>query len=156
MPRPLGESTNAAGAYVETTAVNLEPGLEQQSFDNYLSRAASQPSDSEAFESLRSMMASAMESGQTDFVMRNAMLLAATACTDPHLEELANEAGSLVDNLRNHSPNDGHGHGADHSEALGSTGPDGKKSKKKTASRIRDLIFNYKRPGKVKLIALWG
>lgn len=102
----------------------------QDDFDELLDRYQSQPSDEEARDSLMSIMDQAFEDGDVDFLMRNAMMMAAMACTDPHMEELAEQSSSLLDRLNDpNTPQGGHGAG---NETRGS-------SKKKKADKKKQL-----------------
>ncbi len=152
MPRPIAELSLVAGTYIENAG---ESELVQQTFDSYLARAAAQPTDSEAFDGLRSLMVWAVESGEADFVMRNAMLLAATACADPHLESLASEAGNLVDSSRSRGSHNDYDHeDLDGSPKAENLHTKNRKSKKRIARSLSDLIFSLKFSSKTKLLSL--
>ncbi len=106
MPMLLGEMQTAIGEQVAVVPDATE--LMQTSYDELLQRVVDRPSDEEAQIGMSLLMQQAVESGEAAFVMRNAMLLGAMACTDPHFETLANEAMGAVDSV--HGENDGHGH----------------------------------------------
>lgn len=129
MPKALGASAMETGFILQDEAIDERQRV-QDDFDELLDRFQSQPSDEEARDSLVSIMDQAFDEGDVDFLMRNAMMMAAMACTDPHMEELAEKSSSLLDRLNDPNASQS-GHGVGH-EARGS-------AKKKKADKKKQL-----------------
>lgn len=71
--------------------------LADDTFDTLLADAvAAGPDSAEAAETLAALVREVMDSGEVDRAMQMAMVLGATACSHPHLEDLANELGEEV------------------------------------------------------------
>lgn len=71
--------------------------LADDTFDTLLADAAAAgPDSAEAAETLAALVREVMDSGEVDRAMQMAMVLGATACSHPHLEDLANELGEEV------------------------------------------------------------
>ena len=71
-----------------------------ESFDQLLTQAAANVSDTQAFLELKTQFATIHEAGQVEQLMQMAMALGATACLHPHLEGLATEMSGLYGNQK--------------------------------------------------------
>ena len=65
-------------------------------FDELSAIVAMQPDDAVAFTAVRELVMEARDRGFVDQAMQMAMTLGAMACTHPHMQELANEVGSML------------------------------------------------------------
>jgi hypothetical protein len=111
-------------------------------FDDLVAQAQAQPDDEKVFEGIRGILATKQEQGDIEFVMARAMELAAMACTDPHFENIANEAGSIFSSM--HGADDGHGHDGNDTRSHHEAESKSKSSKKKKAGQsLWQLIFSY-------------
>lgn len=90
----------------QTTFAPL-PGL---FFEDLLAQAVEAPSDAQAQAALSLHVEAVIEQGDAERLMTMSVVLGATACMHPHLENLANTLGEQV---MPHDKHGGHDHGTD-------------------------------------------
>lgn len=81
-------------------------------FDELTELAVQNPSETETFTALRSLIIEVKTRGYIDQAMQMAMTLGAVACNHTHLQGLANEIGDLMTDI-DHTQND---HTVDHQD----------------------------------------
>lgn len=94
---------------IEALFAQLDEVTEEQlgcTFDELSAVVAEQPDDMLALRAVKSLVIEARDRGFVDQAMQMAMTLGAMACIHNHMQELANDVGSLL-----HGKTDAHEHG---------------------------------------------
>jgi hypothetical protein len=109
---------------IEAMFGQLQEVTEEQigcTFDELSMIVAAQPDDELALSAVKMLVIEARDRGFMDQAMQMAMTLGAMACTHTHMQELANDVGSLFyDGEDKHLDNDhdnGHSHSDEHHDS---------------------------------------